>query len=268
MAEPSALWSLRAVVFDKTISSTQNVILCQAWVALDAVINRIDRLRELIATYPNFIDFYPHPEIPPTLSDLAFQQGLASTILFNDAPRGQRESSAAYKLRRSRLAYVKQKCGGIQISVLPNRQVRNSLVHIDEYLVRQMARPKTGWLVDSAIGRRDQFTAAHHGIVVAFCRTYIASEDVLVHFDNEISLTELRREANEVRERFTEHHTRRCLHSSVIAAEVLNLGLLKRGHNEAINFFTGQEYGVINEFCHLPDKGEILAWRAGRCFPL
>jgi hypothetical protein len=63
-----------------------------------------------------------------------------------------------------------------------------------------MARPKTGWLVDAAIGRRDQFTAAHHGIKIAFCRTYIASEDVLVHFDNEISLAELRREANEVRE--------------------------------------------------------------------
>jgi hypothetical protein len=35
---------------------------------------------------------------------------------------------------------------------------------------------------------------------VAFCRTYISSEDVLIHFDNEISLIELRREANEVRE--------------------------------------------------------------------
>jgi hypothetical protein len=200
VAEPAALWSLRAVVFDKSISPTQNVILCHAWVALDAIINRIDHLRELVAAHPNFIDFHPHPEISSTLSDLAFQQGLASTILFNDAPRGQRESSAAYKLRLSRLAYVRQKCANIPISVLTNRQIRNSLVHIDEYLVREMAKPKTGWLVDSAIARRDQFTAAQHGIDVAFCRTYISSEDVLIHFDNEISLIELRREANEVRE--------------------------------------------------------------------
>jgi hypothetical protein len=200
MSEPSAIWSVRRVVFDDSISHTQNVILSHAWVALDAVINRIDRLHELVAMHPNFINFHPHPDIPSTLSDLAFQQGLASTVLFNDGTKGQRESGAAYKLRLSRVVYVKQKCANITVSLLTNRKMRNSLTHIDEYLVREMARPNTGWLVDSAIGRRDQFAPQKPDIVVAFCRTYISSEDVLLHLGNEISLADLRNEANEVRE--------------------------------------------------------------------
>lgn len=198
MTEPSAIWSFQLIVFDKSISLTQNVILSHARVALQAVIARIDQLYKLIATYPNMIEFYPHPDIPSILSDLCYQQGIASTILFNDSRRGDKESAAAYKLRLNRLEYVKEKCGSQTFPVLTSRKIRNSLTHIDEYLARELSRPKTGWMVDSAIGRRDQFTAAQHGISVAFCRTYISAEDKLLHFDNEISIKELRAEAQAI----------------------------------------------------------------------
>jgi hypothetical protein len=198
MSEPSAIWSSKLIVFDSSISLTQNVILSHGRSALQALINGIDRLHHLVAMYPQFADLHPHPEIPSTLSELGFQQGVASTILFNDGPKGTRENSTTYKLRLARVDYVKDKCKNTSVSVLPNKKIRNSLTHIDEYLARDLAKPKTGWFIDSAIPRRDQFTADQHGIQTAFCRTYISSEDVILHLDNEISLKSLREEANGV----------------------------------------------------------------------
>jgi hypothetical protein len=151
----------------------------------------------LVKSSPPIVDFYVDPEIPPTLSDLGFQQGVASTILFNDAPKTSRENAASYKLRLDRLAYVKQRCAHIPHKVLANRKIRNSLVHVDEYLARELGKPNTGWMIDSAIGTRDQF-AAPPGIEIGFCRMYIASEDMLLHLGNEISIANLRKEAKGV----------------------------------------------------------------------
>lgn len=197
MPEPAAIWSQKLVVFDQSLSLTQNVILSHARVALHALIQRIDRIRELVKEFPALIDFHVHPDIPSTLSDLGFQQGLASTILFNADPRGSRENAKAYQLRLERLAYVQLHCAGAPTAVLSNRKARNALAHIDEYLVRELAKPHTGWMIDSAIARRDQFTAPP-GITTAFCRMYISSEDVLLHLGQEIPLTNLRTEAKAV----------------------------------------------------------------------
>jgi hypothetical protein len=198
MAEPSAIWSAKLIIFDKSISLTQNVILSHARVALHALVDRIDRLHQQVRDSPPIVDFYAHPDIPSTLSDLGFQQGVASTILFNDGPKSARENSASYQLRLDRLAYVKRHCANISTTVLENRKIRNSLVHVDEYLARELAKaPNTGWMIDSAIGRRDQFTAPP-GISIGFCRMYIASEDVLLHLGNEISIAALRAEAKGV----------------------------------------------------------------------
>lgn len=195
MVEPSAIWSDRRIVFDKSISLTQQIILSHGAVALQSLIKRIDYLHELVVFWPALIDYHPHPEIPGTLSELAYHQGVASTILFNDQSRMTNENSGTYQLRMGRLAYVKAKCQNISTAVLADRKIRNSLTHVDEYLAKKLSRPKTGWSIDSAFGRRDQFTAKQHGIDIAFCRTYISSEDVLIHFDNEISISALRAEA-------------------------------------------------------------------------
>jgi len=197
MTEPSAIWSSKLIVFDKSVSLTQNVILSHGRFALQALVSRIDRLYELIGALPNLIDFYPHPDIPATLTDIAFQHGLASTILFNDSPKGKSESAAEYKCRAERVTYVKAGCAHVLVDVLADRKIRNSLTHIDEHLVKHLSQPNTGWYIDSAIGRRDQFTAPN-GLNIGFCRTYIASEDVLLHLGNEISIKRLRRQAKRV----------------------------------------------------------------------
>jgi hypothetical protein len=197
MAEPSAIWSNRLVVFDKSISLTQNVILSHARAALQALISRIDNLHTQVAAFPQLIDFYPHPEIPSTLTDIASQQAIASAILFNDSHRTTREREDEYQLRMKRVLYVKALCTQIETAILSNKSVRNRLTHIDEHLAREMKRPNTGWIIDSAIARRDQF-AAPDGLATAFCRTYIASEGVIAHLGHDISVAGLRQEANRV----------------------------------------------------------------------
>jgi hypothetical protein len=90
---------------------------------------------------------------------------------------------------------VKSYASAVPVQVLSDRKIRNSLVHIDEKLAAALRAPKTGWFIDVAIGRRDQFSAAEHGIDIGFCRTYISSEDKILHLGNEISISDLRNEA-------------------------------------------------------------------------
>ena len=166
MVEPSAIWSTRLIVFDKAVSLTQNVILSHARFALHAMIERIDALHEMAKAMPNLVNMAPHPGIPAILTDLCNQQGIASTILFNDRPKTRQESDLAFALRKKRVEYVKYWSKQVPIKILSNRKMRNSLTHIDEHLADALAKPKTGWFIDVAIGKRDEFTAQQHGMEI------------------------------------------------------------------------------------------------------
>jgi hypothetical protein len=196
MTESPVIWSNNLIVFDRSIGVTQNVILSHARIALQALISRIDHLHELVATTPRWTNMHPHPEIPSTLTDIASQQGIASTILFDDVRRAK-ENERDYKVRQNRISYVKSHCACFPTAGLSNRKIRNSLTHIDEYLISAMKKPNTGWFVDCAIIRRDEFIPPN-GLQIGFCRTYISSEDVILHLGNEIVVSTLRQEAQNV----------------------------------------------------------------------
>jgi hypothetical protein len=195
MNEPAAIWGFSKVVFDQEISRTQNIILSHGREALNAVLERIEALRKLIQSSP-LVNAYPAPEIPSVLSDLCYQAGLASTILFNDIKKGRRESEIAYRLRRERVDYVQKWCNTqyLNISILRNRDLRNALTHIDEHLADALAaEPNVGWFIDSAIASRREFSPPD-GIKMAFCRSYISDEDIIVHLGHEVTLRELANE--------------------------------------------------------------------------
>jgi hypothetical protein len=197
MSEPAAIWSPQTIVFDRSICSAQNVILSHARYALQGLIKRIDRLPQLVAESLPIVNVHIHGDLPTLLSDLCFQQGLASTILFNDSPKSARENRAAYAQRLARVAYVRRKCSRISTALLQDRQIRNSLTHIDEHLAKALSKENTGWFIDCAILDREA-TSNPHGLDVAFCRSYISSENVILHLGHEISLTALRQEASGV----------------------------------------------------------------------
>ena len=200
MYQPAAIWSLRLVVFDKGIGLTQNVILSQAADALRAVVDRIRTLQALIASSP-IQDTYISPAIPGMLSDLCYQAGLASTILFNNSSRGKKESALAFSLRKERLRYVQDLCASqnLQTPILKDRSLRNALTHIDEHLADALTQDaNVGWLIDSAIESRTQFLAPR-GVRVGYCRSYIRSEHKIVHLDKELPLSALAAECTALR---------------------------------------------------------------------
>lgn len=192
MHNPISLYSYRLINFDADISLTQNVILTQGSTALASTINLIEKLKLLVNDGP-ITNAYFSPEIPNTLSNLCYQAGLASTILFNDSKRGSKESAISFKLRTDRVAYVKHWCDiqSIDTPTLKNRGIRNALTHIDEYLADALtAESNVAWYIDMAIESRNQFETPS-GISTKFCRSYIKDENKILHLDKELCLKNL-----------------------------------------------------------------------------
>jgi hypothetical protein len=191
--EPAAIWSMVRVFFDRDIGLTQNIILAHAQSALMAVLFAIRELRKLYQLYP-IKNAGVDPRIPKVLSDICFHAGVAATVLFNDSAKDNRESQAAFDLRRDRIKYVAALCAaaGLVAPTLRDRRVRNALTHIDEKLPDAVvAEPGVGWYVDFAVERRDEFVAPAGVRKTAFCRSYIRSEDCIVHLGQELSLQAL-----------------------------------------------------------------------------
>lgn len=195
MAEPAAIWATKQIIFDKSLSNTQNIILSQGRAALQALISHIDRVHDLWRsrlTENVSLD----NSISSTLFDICTQQGLASTILFDEVVRSK-ENAAARALRSERVNYVKAETAKANIQVLNDRKVRNALVHMDEYLAVALRKPNTGWFIDMAVRSRSEFSPTS-GINVDFCRCYIGAEDVILHLGHEIKLSAVRQEASDI----------------------------------------------------------------------
>lgn len=197
--EPSAICSTINQIFNEEISNTQNIIISQGRVALSAMLERISELYKCLGSNPQIVGVYLDQRIPQVLSEICFHQGVASRILFDNSSRSGNETAATYKLRLERFEYIKNICAtnSITTSILSDRKVRNQLIHIDEYLAKNLRKPNTGWFIDVAVDSRDQFknpNVKHYG----FCRSFIVSEEIILHFDNEISIPKLWQEATAV----------------------------------------------------------------------
>lgn len=192
MKEPAAIWSSSLIVFDKQIGLTQNVILAQARSSLKATIDRVSKLHNIIERSVIKNVFFDD-DIPPTLSDLCYQAGIAATILFKDGVQGSQESALAYKLRQERIQYVKNilRLNDFTPKVLIDKKVRNSLTHIDEKIPKLLSKESNvGWFVDAAMMNRDEFKPDKN-IKVKFCRSYIHSENKILHLDLELDVGQL-----------------------------------------------------------------------------
>jgi hypothetical protein len=191
MNEPAAIWGMQGIVFDKSISNTQNIILCQGREALKAVVRRILQLEEYATSGPiknASIDDRTHSII----SDLCYQAGLASTILLNEARKGRKESEWACQLRVERVEYVKRFCEAkkVEVKVLKDREVRNALTHIDERLADILTENENiGWFIDVALDPVGWNTKDN--IEVKFCRCYDITNRRILHLGHELSVPEL-----------------------------------------------------------------------------
>jgi hypothetical protein len=197
MAEPAAVWSLRQVVFDRSISTTQNIILSFARDALHAMIHFIDQLHRDTANKAGNQMFYAEG-YPTLLTTIVIQQALAATILFRDEDRGKNEKPKAFAIRKERADYIGKKCTGLALDTLKNKKIRNSITHIDEYLAKELDVEQTGWFIDDVVSNREFLVSGSPTPNIAFCRCYVAGEDKLLNFGNEIVLSDLKNEALQV----------------------------------------------------------------------
>jgi len=196
MAEPIGVWSARKITTNRAISVTQNIILSYARDALETIIRRIDWVHKN-TTLGEDDNAVINPDLSPILSDIVFHQGVVSLILFSAGQQRNRESPTAYQSRLERTTYVAQRCATLNLSALTSRAVRNQLAHLDEYLADNLSAPDTGWFIDVAVNKRDEW--GHPNVPhIKFCRCYIISEDLLINFSESVKLADLKKEAEDI----------------------------------------------------------------------
>jgi hypothetical protein len=198
--EPDAIWSSRLIVFDKSVSLTQNVILKQGDYALRTIRSNIEKLYASLSAAPSFIGLSAFKEIPEFVSNICLQLGTASSIMFDDSSKKHRESSANYALRIERFNYAQRHCNehGAQPNYLFDRKIRNQIVHCDEHIANAFRKnPNKGWFIDIALHDRSNWKTSKD-LSIGFIRSFVAKEQLLIHLDNEIFLPSLHSEVNAV----------------------------------------------------------------------
>jgi hypothetical protein len=197
MNEPASIYSLRQIVFDREISNVQNVILTQGSSALQATLARINFLFEICGPKEGN-KVFTDQNIAPVLQDLCAQAGIASQILFNGNPHKSRlESQTAFELRLERFEYVKNLCNEQNFApeILTDREVRNSLTHIDERLADILTEEEgIGWFIDYAASIRNSFNKPDGVKEIKYCRSYVHNESKILHLGHELDLIELAHE--------------------------------------------------------------------------
>jgi len=191
MNEPAAIWGMQNIVFDKSISNTQNIILSQGREALKATVRRIKQLDSNARSGP-LVNAGIDDQTHSITSDLCYQAGLASTILFNEARKGHKESELAYQLRQERVEYVKKFLDEEKIltETLKNRELRNALTHIDERLADILTeKDNVGWFIDVALDPRGWTTEKN--LEINYCRCYDLVHGKILHFGYELDLQKL-----------------------------------------------------------------------------
>lgn len=143
-----------------------------------------------------------HSTIAALLSDAA-----SAKNLLEDYRRGRRESPAALSIRKQRTQALLLELEGIEISVLLDKKVRNSLEHFDEYLDDANAQFSSGHtlyrfgLYNMVLSRRNAFAQPNQLYPI---RVYIVDERVYENFGTSIDIGRLYDEAVLIRDRLRE----------------------------------------------------------------
>ena len=190
MNEPVAIYGMQQIVFDKSISNTQNIILSQGREALKAVVRRIIELEDF-SSAGSIQNAVTDDRAHSVISDLCYQAGIASTILLDNA-KVKQESKVAHQLRMDRIAYVQALCESqkIKIVLLRDRRIRNTLTHIDERLADILTEKKNAkWFIDVTIDPSEWQTVKP--FEDNYCRCYDFINKKILHLGLELDILKL-----------------------------------------------------------------------------
>lgn len=190
MNEPVAVYGMQQIVFDKSISNTQNIILSQGREALKAVVRRIIELEDF-SSAGSIQNAGTDDRAHSVISDLCYQACIASTILLDNA-KVKQESKVAHQLRMDRIAYVQALCESqkIKIVLLRDRRIRNALTHIDERLADILTEKKNAkWFIDVTIDPSEwQMVKPFED---NYCRCYDFINKKILHLGLELDILKL-----------------------------------------------------------------------------
>lgn len=190
MNEPVAIYGMQQIVFDKSISNTQNIILSQGREALKAVVRRIIELEDF-SSAGSIQNAGTDDRAHSVISDLCYQAGIASTIFLDNA-KVKQESKVTHQLRMDRIAYVQALCESqkIKIVLLRDRRIRNALTHIDERLADILTEKKNAkWFIDVTIDPSEWQTVKP--FEDNYCRCYDFINKKILHLGLELDILKL-----------------------------------------------------------------------------
>lgn len=125
------------------------------------------------------------------LTDICSNVGMASVCLFDTGPqRSSREKPRMVARRQLRSKSLIEICQGIDIDTLTNRDVRNRLIHADEYLARMVG---TRSLISACTIEYLELVRTPEGSKpILYDRVFLMQENRMLHLDKSIDLTNLR----------------------------------------------------------------------------
>lgn len=126
------------------------------------------------------------------ISDLFNQAGVAATILFNDNPQGGKKNDPdyVYALRLERVKYVEELLAAenVEVSILKDRDLRNSLTHIDEHLAKALTQDEqTSWWVDVCMDMTEKWEIPG-AKKVQFCRCLDFKTGHIIHLNHDVDI--------------------------------------------------------------------------------
>ena len=199
MHQPAAIYGFQLLNLEECpLSLTQKVILSHAREALSGCVDRIGQLRSYVANSPLKNASFDS-RIHTLVSDICYQAGVASTILFT-RKKSKNASKTSRDLAKERYEYVQRICqqAGLNCPTLRNREIRNALTHIDERLADAMtADPGIGWFIDVAF--EPELSQKHREISEhRYCRCYDTANDRILHLGQELHLSSLKLESEQL----------------------------------------------------------------------
>lgn len=136
-------------------------------------------------------------EIPIAIIDLCNRQAFAYSCLFDSAKSRMKEPPPQRKLRLARVQAVQQRCGEADFPNLANKDVRNGLVHWDDYMLAAIMR--------GAADRRIMNVAISSGEGIGvdledclLVLVYVRATDTVHVFDATLQLAALKAEAETI----------------------------------------------------------------------
>lgn len=181
------------------------MVIREGLISLNALVDHIDALEALAGDEPVSSSrggyLVSDPEIYKGCKSIGDSLALASLTLFERKKLENRKDQTA---RSEKGEAVDALCAGIDVSVFFDRQLRDRMVHIDEWIPRMIRRfPDSPWVSGFGLTHRRLIGIGGSNSPIIYNRVFIFDEHRILHLEKELDIKALRRTCIQIIERMT-----------------------------------------------------------------